>query len=101
MNHQMWKKPILIHGYRLELTCFACPEQYDVYAGDELAAYFRLRHGRFIACVPDVGGDIVYESTTNGDGMFFKGERAVELTKAILAVQEYYLNHNWEVSPEY
>ena len=30
------------------MTCFACPEQYDIYDGDELVAYLRYRGGHLI-----------------------------------------------------
>lgn len=30
-----------------EQTCFACPEQYDVYYGSRKVGYVRLRHGLF------------------------------------------------------
>jgi hypothetical protein len=93
---KMWKKPVLIHGYRLERTCFACPEQYDVYAGEELVSYFRLRHGHFYASCPDVGGAVVYEADPRGDGIFDDNERVKYLTEAVLAVQEYYINRKWD-----
>lgn len=49
------------NGLRFELTCGACPEQYDVYKGDNLVGYVRLRWG-FLRCeYPDVGGETVYE----------------------------------------
>lgn len=92
----MWNKPVMIHGYRLEQTCGACPEQYDVYAGDEQVAYFRLRHGSFYAAVPDHGGEVVYEANPYGDGIFSREERVGYLTNAVLAVQEYYLNRRWD-----
>lgn len=92
----MWKKPVMIQGYRLERTCFACPEQYDVYAGDEIVAYFRLRHGSFYASCPDVGGDVVYEANPEGDGIFEDTERMGYLFEAIRAVQEYYINRRWD-----
>lgn len=93
---EMWKKPVMLHGYRLELTCGACPEQYDVYAGDELVAYFRLRHGHFRVDVPDCGGETIYTASPKGDGVFYEDERVMYLTSAVLAVQEYYLNRKWE-----
>lgn len=96
MTNNMTQKPIMIHGYRLELTCFACPEQYDVFAGDHQVAYFRLRHGQFYAACPDVGGDVVYDVDTDGDGVFDDEERVKHLTNAILAVQEYYINRKWD-----
>lgn len=96
VNDKMWLKPMLIHGYELKRTCYACPEQYDVYAGDEMVAYFRLRHGTFRVDVPDCGGDTIYEASPRGDGIFDNDERVRYLTEAILAVQEYYLNRTWD-----
>lgn len=55
---------------RLDQTSCACPEQYDAYLGDDKVGYLRLRHGRFIVEVPDVGGRLVYASETLGDGAF-------------------------------
>ena len=100
-KHMMWKKPILIHGYRLQPTCSACPEQYDMYAGDEMVAYFRLRHGSFRVTVPDVGGDEVYSARPCGDGAFVEHERARYLTEAVLAVQAYYINRKWETDEDW
>ena len=96
MSDKMYEKPVMIHGYRLELTCGACPEQYDVYAGDEMVAYFRLRHGTFRVDVPDCGGETIYEANPNGDGVFETEERVKYLTEAVLAVQEYYVNRKWD-----
>ena len=92
----MYKLGVMIHGYRLVRTCFACPEQYDVF--DDLGqqvAYFRLRHGGFTVDVPDVGGEQVYHANPEGDGIFEDHERVRYLTEAILAVQEYYINRRW------
>jgi hypothetical protein len=75
-----------ILGYTLEKTCNACPEQYDVYLGDEQVGYLRLRHGWFYAAVPDAGGDIIFESEPRGDGIFDAEERNEELTKAVTAI---------------
>lgn len=33
--------------YDFVRTCIACPEQYDIYDGDELVAYFRYRWGHY------------------------------------------------------
>lgn len=76
-----------IKDCQLILTCFACPEQYDVYSPDgKQIGYLRLRHGHFTATYPDVGGDLVYESDTRGDGCFDDDEREEELTKATAAL---------------
>lgn len=98
MNDDIWdysddywnySYPEELLGVRLERTCFACPEQYDVYEGDTQIAYLRLRHGTFRAVVPDVGGEVVYTSNPRGDGVFHDSERTEELTKAIQAVLKY------------
>lgn len=33
------------NGLVFEQTCYACPEQYDVYKDDAIAGYVRLRWG--------------------------------------------------------
>lgn len=81
--------------YVLIRTCYACPEQYDVYDADDknrenIRAYLRLRHGRFTVTCPDVGGDVVYRSEPEGDGIFMDFERDRELENAIRAVEAYY-----------
>lgn len=76
--------------YSLDLTCGACPEQYDVYKGEERVAYFRLRHGYFYAACPWVGGETVYEAHPKGDGCFTADEQEYYLTKALEAVYDYY-----------
>lgn len=81
---------VTINGYELRLTCYSCPEQYDVFDKYRTqVAYLRLRHGKFYAAVPDVGGKIVYESLTIGDGIFDQNERMEHLNKAIESIQEY------------
>lgn len=81
---------IYIHGYKLFLTCFACPEQYDVFDPDGIQiAYIRLRHGKLTVECPDVGGDLVYNANTKGDGVFAKEERMYFLYKSIEAIQNY------------
>jgi hypothetical protein len=78
---------LVINGYTLKMTSLACPEQYDVFDdNNEMVGYLRLRHGYFRADVPDCGGDTVYESQPEGDGMFEDHERIQELTKAVEAI---------------
>lgn len=67
-------------------TCFACPEQYDVFDGSKQVGYLRLRHGHFTADYPDSGGRLVYEADTNGDGMFDFDERDYHLNRAKAAI---------------
>lgn len=78
-----------INGYKLKITCKACPEQYDVFKNGTQVAYLRLRHGFFYASVPDCSDNIVYEAAPIGDGMFEDSERMKYLTEAIIAVEEY------------
>lgn len=72
-----------INGYTLVLTCGACPEQYDVYFGDENVGYLRLRHGWFFAEHMD---EIVFEGSPEGDGVFMEHERITYLRSAIEAI---------------
>ena len=94
---------LLIHGYRVVLTCFACPEQYDVHDDEgNIVAYFRLRHGTFSVQCPDVGGEVVYTAQTKGDGIFEDDERMKHLYTAILAVQEWQIRERFKpVKDEY
>lgn len=73
-------------GIRLEMTCQACPEQYDAFVEDELVAYLRLRHGTFTVEMPDAGGTLVYSARTNGDGAFDESEREHHLRMAKEAI---------------
>lgn len=82
------RNQLMIGGLRLVLTCGACPEQYDVYDGDEQVGYLRLRHGRFRAEVPHSGGRTVYEGLPMGDGIFLDEERDRYLTTAVRAIQK-------------
>lgn len=73
----------------LELTCSACPEQYDLYSllDKQIKGYFRVRWSTFTCEFPDVGGELVYESDIDEDGWsgsFNSHEQRIEeLTKAI------------------
>lgn len=82
----------LPNGWTLIKTCYACPEQYDLLDADNnMRAYFRLRHGCFTVNCPDVRGTLVYESAeSEGDGIFEDTERAVFMTRALMAVEAYY-----------
>jgi hypothetical protein len=76
-----------IYEYDLVRTCFACPEQYEVYdKNNNKVGYLRLRHGEFRADYPECGGKTVYESYPQGDGIFEEYERMFELKKAIEAI---------------
>lgn len=72
-------------------TCSCCPEQYDLVDRDGYTlAYFRLRHSYFSVECPDVGGDLVYQAHTEGDGEFEDYERIIHINKAMEAVRRHY-----------
>lgn len=74
-------------SYRLVRTCGACPEQYDVFDGEEKVGYLRLRHGSFRAEYPDCGGEVVYAANTEGDGMFEDDEREYHISRALEGIR--------------
>lgn len=71
------------NGLRLELTCAACPEQYDVY---KRVGYIRLRHGELRVDFPDCGEETIYEAEPKGDGIFLITERIKYMTEAMNAI---------------
>lgn len=73
---------------KLVKTCEACPEQYDAFLGERLVGYLRLRHGYFNVEYPCVGGELLYEADTKGDGMFDSDEREFHLGKAVRAIRK-------------
>jgi len=79
-----------IKGYELVQTCWACPEQYDVFKDGKQVGYLRLRHGWFYASVPDCSDEIIYEASPEGDGIFEEEERMEYLEEAIKAIDDYY-----------
>ena len=77
--------------YTVVCTCYACPEQYDVFKNDDMdniVGYLRLRHGTFRVAYPNVGDGLIYEGYPQGDGIFTKEERPVFLYAAVLAIHE-------------
>lgn len=72
----------------LRQTCGACPEQYDAYYNNEIVGYLRLRHGYFSVEYPDCGGELVYQGSPKGDGIFYPEERDSYLNKAKKAIQK-------------
>lgn len=68
-----------IQKLKLVQTSSACPEQYEVYLGENNIGYMRLRHGYFRA---EYLGKIVFEGSPNGDGIFTEEERPHFLNKA-------------------
>lgn len=82
----MYQGDISILGLKLDQTCGACPEQYDVYLGEKVVGYLRLRHGYFTARAYQPVERVVYETETTGDGMFDYSEREYHLKKALKAI---------------
>lgn len=79
-----------MYKYLLKMTCYQMPEQYDVYLGDAVVGYMRLRHGYFYASMYECDGHIVYEADTVGTNMFEdNNERAYHIDRAILAIDEF------------
>lgn len=76
------------YGLTLKNTCYACPEQYDVFYEGTLCGYMRLRHGWFRTeyyktpedC-ENYCGVVVYECYPKGDGIFMNDEREEHLKK--------------------
>lgn len=87
-----------IEDIKLELTCSACPEQYDAFIDGRKVGYLRLRHGRFTAEAIDQDGryEEVYYAATEGDGIFESDERDVHLSNAKLAIDAYHRAHSPE-----
>ncbi len=52
----------------LEMTCGACPEQYDAKVDDKTVGYLRLRWSEFEVECPGVGGETVYEAEIGDSG---------------------------------
>ena len=74
--------------YYWDLTCNACPEQYDIYRkkGDkEKIAYARFRHETFTVDCPDVRTNTVYDN----DGLVDKVPNEWKL-EAEEAIDKYY-----------
>ena len=67
-------------------TCYACPEQYDVYIenGNQVA-YVRLRWGNLSVSFPDVDGELIYEYNfeDNAKGIFDSDEERNRYLKEV------------------
>lgn len=64
-----------IKGLKFERTCYACPEQYDVFdSEDEIVGYVRLRWGALSCQYPDFGGETIYETNIGDDTGVFGSE---------------------------
>ena len=76
------------NGFDLQLTCSACPEQYDVFCDSRKVGYLRLRYGSFTVDYPDCLGELLLHEYPDGDGMFENYERLPFLVKALRKIQE-------------
>lgn len=85
------KSKISIKGYKLILTCDACPEQYDVFKLKKQVGYIRLRWGNFSVESPDCGGEEVYYHRFIDEigGFEDNEERLLYLKLAIKAIDNY------------
>lgn len=54
---------MIIQGLNFKKTCDACPEQYDVFKGDKMVGYVRLRWGNLSCCYPDYEGEEIYSKS--------------------------------------
>ena len=50
-----------IFGFDFVCTCFACPEQYDIYFNDQYVAYLRKRNG-YLTAHPVIDGKIQWNN---------------------------------------
>lgn len=82
-------KFIYIHGYKLVLTCFACPEQYDVFDPEGTqVGHIHLKRGTLRVHYPDYGGRLLFETKmVNGDGIFDVDERYQNLCHCVELIQ--------------
>jgi len=71
---------------KLNETCGACPEAYDVYFDGEYVGYLRLRHGYFAAYFGNSRESVYSNAHTIGDGIFDSSERDREINRALNAL---------------
>ncbi len=79
----------------LQLTCGACPEQYNAYVDGRLCGYLRLRHGCFRVDFPDCGEKTIYEAYPKGDGIFYDDEREEYLNTAKALLREWIIDTDY------
>ena len=54
---------MIIEGLNFKKTCDACPEQYDVFKGDKMVGYVRLRWGVLSCRYPHSDGEEIYSKS--------------------------------------
>lgn len=80
---------------KLFQTCFACPEQYDVYYNDALVGYIRYRHGIF-SVNPVINGnydftnDLMIFTTDDDSGILSETQRKELLPQALQKIAEFH-----------
>ncbi|KRA41681.1 hypothetical protein [Devosia sp. Root635] len=72
-----------VSGLRMERTCSAAPEQYEIFRGDDAAGYIRVRWSRFTVDYPSAGDEILFDGSTDGFAAFTDSERDSYLLMAI------------------
>ena len=83
-----------IGSFDFKCTCFACPEQYDVFRAGEYVAYVRERDGHLT--VHPVTEDainwknIIYEEYEDGKGDIFE-KREEKLTHIAKEIEQFYI----------
>ena len=85
---------LIIDEFVLQLTCYACPEQYDIFVQGVQVGYARLRWGHFSVSVPDCSDDVVYEyDFKDGFGGCFANqqERLEYLTAGCIEIRKHRL----------
>lgn len=87
LHLRILKKLYARHGLELELTCLACPEQYDVFFNGFQVGYLRLRGGWFTVEYPGVMGVMILCEYPKGDGFFEHFERFNYMCKALRAIK--------------
>jgi hypothetical protein len=63
----MITKRVKCYNFEFISTCYACPEQYDVFLEGKIVGYVRLRWGMLRCNYPDVGGEEVYKHVFDED----------------------------------
>lgn len=90
-------KSLVIEDLEFVCTCWACPEQYDVYdSNDNQVAYVRLRWGTLRVNAPDYEGEEIY-CDNYGDGftgIFDPEDREDRLKIIANKIKEHYETTN-------
>jgi len=84
----------LMKLYKLDQTCGACPEQYDVFRDNKQVGYIRLRGGILTVQYSDAGGILLMRIEFENDplkGMFdTQEEKEFYLNKALEAIEKHF-----------